>query len=403
MNNWKRIFTTLYVGQAFSLLSSSAVQFSIIWWITLETESPMALTIASVVGLLPQAIIGLFACIWIDRFKKKTVIIISDIVVAISSFFLFLSFILGFESLLIVYVVLFIRALGETFHKPALQTLIPSIVPKDELTRAGGFGQMINSATMMVGPMLGALLMSITTLPYAMLIDVLGALIAVSILVSIRYKEHLIPNKKSNNWNDFILGLKVIRQNKILLRLSLPMFIITIIFVPIGTLLPLIVKIIFNGGAWHNGFVQTMFSFGMLFGSILVGVTGGFKNKFIMISLSSLIMGLGLFSIGYLSSGMYNLFVLIIFTMGVTGVSANIPFTAYVQSSIPREHLGKVLSLITSVMSFAAPVGMFIAGPVSSIIGVENWMRIAGVILMIIGLLAYILPLILKGVMRNVK
>lgn len=59
--DWKKNFMIIYIGQAFSLLSSSAVQFSIIWWITLETGSALALTIASVVGLLPQAVIGLFA------------------------------------------------------------------------------------------------------------------------------------------------------------------------------------------------------------------------------------------------------------------------------------------------------------------------------------------------------
>ena len=71
--NWKKNFFTIYIGQAFSLLSSSAVQFSIIWWITIQTGSALALTIASVVGLLPQAIIGPFAGVWIDRYNRKAI------------------------------------------------------------------------------------------------------------------------------------------------------------------------------------------------------------------------------------------------------------------------------------------------------------------------------------------
>jgi len=57
-STWRKTFFTIYLGQAFSLLSSSTVQFSMIWWITMETGSALALTIASVVGLLPQAIIN---------------------------------------------------------------------------------------------------------------------------------------------------------------------------------------------------------------------------------------------------------------------------------------------------------------------------------------------------------
>ena len=70
--SWRKPFFTLYIGQAFSLLSSSAVQFAIIWWITIETGSAIALTVASLVGLLPQVLIGPFAGVWIDRYNRKT-------------------------------------------------------------------------------------------------------------------------------------------------------------------------------------------------------------------------------------------------------------------------------------------------------------------------------------------
>jgi len=52
--SWKKNFLKIYIGQAFSLLSSSAVQFAIIWWITIETGSALALTIASVVVYFPK-------------------------------------------------------------------------------------------------------------------------------------------------------------------------------------------------------------------------------------------------------------------------------------------------------------------------------------------------------------
>ncbi len=69
------------------------------------------------------------------------------------------------------YLTLFIRAMGETFHKPALQAVIPQLVPSTELTKAGGFGQMIRSATTMVGAMLGAFLLTMTSLQWVMLVD----------------------------------------------------------------------------------------------------------------------------------------------------------------------------------------------------------------------------------------
>lgn len=96
---WRKPFFTIYTGQAFSLLSSSAVQFSIIWWITTETGSAMTLTIASVIGLLPQTIIGLFAGVWIDRFNRKKIMIIADSAVAISRMLLGVLFFVGIKSI----------------------------------------------------------------------------------------------------------------------------------------------------------------------------------------------------------------------------------------------------------------------------------------------------------------
>jgi len=113
LENWRKAFFTIYIGQAFSILSSSAVQFSTIWWITVQTDSALALTVASVVGLLPQAVLGPFAGVLIDRYNRKTIMILADSPIAICSLILSVSFLFGTPSLIFIYFVLFIRALGD--------------------------------------------------------------------------------------------------------------------------------------------------------------------------------------------------------------------------------------------------------------------------------------------------
>ncbi|WP_069999198.1 MFS transporter [Cellulosilyticum sp. I15G10I2] len=390
--NWRKSFFTIYIGQGFSLLSSSAVQFSIIWWITMETGSAMALTIASVIGLLPQAVIGIFAGVWIDRYNRKKIMIIADSTVALSSLLLGFLFIIGIKSIVFVYIVLFIRALGETFHKPALQAVIPQLVPQSELTKAGGLGQMINSACSMAGPMLGAFLMSITSLQYALLVDVLGAIFAVITLSFVKIPKYTVNNGSQLSFiKDMKQGINAIKSSKALLRLSIPMLISTVIFVPLGTLLPLMVKEYFNGTAWHNGIVQTLFSSGMLIAAMVIGITGGLKKQFFMISLSTGLLGICALIGGILPAHLFWVFCFVVFVMGATGMGFNVPFTSYIQRTVPAENLGKVISLVTSIMSFAAPIGMFIAGPISEIIGVSSWMFYAGIVMIFVGILCYFL------------
>ncbi|MDF2593341.1 MAG: hypothetical protein K0S75_2807 [Clostridia bacterium] len=391
LDKWQKSFFTMYIGQAFSLLSSSAVQFSIIWWITVQTGSAMALTAASVVGLLPQALIGPFAGVLIDRYNRKTIMIIADSTVAISSLVLGLSFFFTTPSLIFIYFILFIRALGETFHKPAMQAAIPQLVPENQLTKAGGLGQMVQSACSMVGPMLGAFLMSITTLQYAMVVDVFGAVLAVLTLSSVKIAKHTVASAKLNVIADMKEGIKSIRTNKALMKVSIPILLSTIVFVPMGTLLPLIVKEYFHGTAWHNGIVQTLFSSGMLIAAMVISITGGIRKQFLLISAGIFILGVCSIVGGLLPSSAFWVFCIVVFIMGTTGMFSNIPFTAYIQKTIPQENLGKVISLVTSVMSLAAPVGMFMAGPVSSLLGISRWMIIAGILMLIVGALCYIL------------
>jgi MFS transporter, DHA3 family, macrolide efflux protein len=243
----------------------------------------------------------------------------------------------------------------------------------------------------MVGPMCGAFLMSFSTLQYAMIIDVVGALLAVLTLSSVKIANHAVTSSKLNVISDMKEGIRAIKANKALMKVSIPILLSTIVFIPMGTLLPLMVREYFKGTAWHNGIIQTLFSSGMLIAAVIISITGGMKKQFLMISTGIFTLGICSLIGGMLPSSAFWLFCTVVFIMGTTGMLSNIPFTAYIQKTIPQENLGKVISLATSVMGFAAPVGMFIAGPVSSLIGISSWMICAGILMLVVGILCYLL------------
>ena len=390
-DNWRKPFFTLYIGQAFSLLSSSAVQFAIIWWITIKTGSAISLTIASVVGLLPQVIIGPFAGVFIDRYKRKTVMIAADLGVAVSSLALGISFLLGEPSMAFIYVILFLRAVGETFHKPALQAAIPQLVPKEELTRAGGLGQLVSALCSMAGPMLGALLINGIPLQYIMLVDIGGAILAVLALTTVNVPSHAGQTAtRTGILREMKEGFLAIKDNRALIRATIPVFLTSLVFMPLGSLLPLMVKQYFLGGALQGGIVQTLFSIGMLASAIVFGVSGQSKQPFAMISLSSFLLGLCSLAGGLLPSNAFWAFCIVVFVIGTTGMMGNIPYMAYIQKTVAAENLGKVISTLTSIISIGIPLGMFVAGPIAEQVGVGKWMIGAGIILALIGTLSYL-------------
>ncbi len=387
--NWKKVFALIYTGQAFSIIGSAAVQFAIIWWLTVKTGSAITLTSASIVGFLPQALIGPFAGGWVDRYNRKTVMILADSLVALSSVVLGVAFLLKEPSVSFIYGILFIRALGSTFHAPALQASIPMLVPPEDLVKAGGFGQMINSGTSMAGPVIGAALMSVASIQSIMLVDIIGAALAIITLLFVKIPDIKGIKRELNFIEDMKQGIKAIGSNRPLRALTLPIILTTIAYVPLSSLFPLLIRVHFNGTAWHNGVIQFFFAAGLLVSSLVIGVWGGLKKQFLMISLSLMFLGIVASIGGVLPSNLFIGFVGISFLIGFIGTFFSIPYMAYMQRSVEQEKLGKVMSLMMSIMSLATPVGLAISGPISELIGVNIWFQVSGVAIFFSGVLCY--------------
>jgi DHA3 family macrolide efflux protein-like MFS transporter len=185
-------------------------------------------------------------------------------------------------------------------------------------------------------------------------------------------------------------GLQAIRGNKPLVRATVPIFLTGMVFMPLGSLFPLLVRQHFLGGAMHGGIVQTLFSIGMLASALALGVSGESKRPFAMISLSSFILGACSLIGGLLPEDAFWVFCIIAFAIGTTGMMGNIPYMAYIQKSVAADKLGKVISTITSIVSIGIPLGMIAAGPISEKIGIQNWMVGIGIIQALVGVLSYI-------------
>lgn len=118
-SRWKQKFLTIAAGQTVSLIGSSAVQFSLIWWLASETGSPMMMALSGLVAFLPQIFLGPFAGVWIDRLKRKHVAIAADMFIGLIAVVFAVLLWVGHPPYWSACAVLGIRALGSVFHTPA--------------------------------------------------------------------------------------------------------------------------------------------------------------------------------------------------------------------------------------------------------------------------------------------
>ena len=389
MESWKRRFVIIYTGQAFSIIGSAAVQFAIIWYLTLRTESSVTLTTAAIVGFLPTALLGPFAGVWIDRYNRRTVMMLADGLTALSSALLAIVFWLhGDAPVWFIYTILFLRGVGTTFHAPAIRAAIPTFVPAEQLTKAGGWSSFITSGSNLLGPMLGAVLMEMLPVVAVMMIDILGAVFAIVCLMFVRIPDVPRQSEKIHFAQDMKDGIRALTGNRLLMA-GLPQIVLVgILFMPLNSLFPLLVLTHFGGGALHNGAIDVCFASGMLLSSVIIGIWGGMKRKFKMISISIIVIGFAAVIIGLLPSSAFWALIICVFVMGHMATYFNVPFYAYVQESTAPELLGKVMSLILTFFTLANPIGLALAGPLSDIIGVNQWFLYSGIALAAVGVLS---------------
>src|SRR5215204_6464940 len=104
--NWAARFFTVWTGQAFSLFGSALVQFSLIWWLTQKSGSATVLAIATLVGMLPQIVIGPFAGALVDRWNRRLIMMIADSTIAAFSLLLAYLFAAGMVQIWHVYAIM---------------------------------------------------------------------------------------------------------------------------------------------------------------------------------------------------------------------------------------------------------------------------------------------------------
>lgn len=392
-NKWKKSFLTIAIGQVISLIGSSAVQFALIWWLAIKTDSPFILSMAGLVAFLPQFILGPFAGVWIDRVKKKNIVILADLFIGIVSGIFAIYFNMYEPEYWIVFVILGIRGVGSVFHTPAIQALTPMLVPPEELMRANGWNQFMQSGAYMLGPVIGGIMYGTISMPIILLTDLIGAIVASSTVFVVKIKEEKKTEKVKNEfWKELKEGVVVFKEDKILKSILITTFVAMICYMPLASLYPLMTSSHFKLGSMYGSLVEFLYAFGMLLISLIMGKIGEKYHKVKLIYIGLMIIGITSFIGGILPSDSmvyFWIFAISCFGMGVASNFYGIPLVSYMQETIKPELMGRAFSLWGTILSVTMPIGLLISGPISEKYGVPMWFVISGIIITVVTVIDY--------------
>jgi DHA3 family macrolide efflux protein-like MFS transporter len=355
------------------------------------------LATATLFATLPRVLAGPLIGSYVDRWNRRTIMMIADAFVALVT--LGLAALFFFEQVQVwqIYALMILRAFAGTFHGTAMSSSTSLMVPVENLTRIQGLNQFLNGGLGIISAPLAALLLNILPMQGILAIDVITAIVAIVPLFFFAIPQpERDRSKQTSVWQEMGEGVTYVRHWPGLLWIMGMAMAINFFLSPAASLLPLLVNQHFGLGATEYGWQQMTFGVGILVGSLLLGVWGGFKKKAVTSMVGLVGVGLGMFVTGFAPANAY-LFSLI--GVAVTGIT--IPLTnggigAIMQAYIAPEMQGRVMSLLGTGASLMAPVGLIIIGPLADVIGIRFPFLLGGIVTLLLGIVGFFVPAVMN-------
>ncbi len=399
--DWKAKFFTIFAGQSLSLFGSSLVQFALVWYLTRQTGSATILATAALVAMLPQIILGPFVGPLVDRWNRRTVMMVADGGIALATLFLAGLFLFGVVQIWHIYVILLLRSLGGAFHLPAMSASTSLMVPKDQLSRVAGAQQTVFGLVNIIAPPTGAVLIGILPTQAVLMIDVITALTAITPLFFISIpqptgQKNDNSGQKTTYWQELRAGLSYVAGWPGLMAILCMATFINFVLYPASTLMPLLVTKYFGRGAIELGLTDSLLGMGMIAGGIFLSIWGGLKKRIVTVMLGIFGLGCSAVIIGLAPANLFWVALAGMALMGLMIPMTNGPLQATLQTSIKPEMQGRVMSLTHSAGIAMTPLSLAVAGPLSDLVGIRTWYIFGGIACLLMGLAGFLIPAIMN-------
>lgn len=274
-----------------------------------------------------------------------------------------------------------VRGIGSTFQQPAIQSIIPQLVPKDQLVKTNGWMQLLNSGSFLLGPVIGASLYAAFPMSIVLMSDVAGAILASTALAVARIpKLEKVEQKEQHFIAEIKEGLQVFKEDKKLFYIVIAEALCMFFYAPLSSFYPLMTSDYYQLSAMYGSAVELSFAIGMMVSSFLFSSVLKINRK-IRVSF------IGLFGMGVMSlicgiipptyAGWFFFAGSCIF-LGASGNVHTIPLTAYMQETISQDKMGRAFSVLTLISSVTMPIGLLFSSPIAEKTGVNVWFFIAG-------------------------
>lgn len=388
-DRWKRNLLVFLGGQTVSSLGSMVVGYAVMWHLTVETGSAAVLTLSVAAGMLPQAVVSVFGGVWADRHSRKLLIIGADSAIAVATLVLALLMLSGVGDLWMIFVAMAVRSALAGIQGPAVNAMLPQIVPAEHLMRVNGAQQTIQSGMMLFAPAVAAAVYASTGIVAVFFIDVVTAVAGVLLLLLVPVARMVRSTEPVSYFGDLLAGVRYVKGNA---SVRWVMGLVAVVMFMAGApahLTPLMITRSFGDEVWMLSVNELFWSVGMVVGGAVMAVFGPRVKRRVRLMVAASV-GVGVLVVGLGVSSGFWVFSVAGLVICVLFQTLLVPAATVLQEQVEDSMRGRVFGFYGIVMSVSMPVSMIVFGPLADRFAVESVMVLAGVLLLgcLIGMLA---------------
>ncbi|NHJ19764.1 MAG: MFS transporter [Candidatus Lokiarchaeota archaeon] len=368
-------YVIFWIGQLFSLLGSSISQFAIIWWLTEASGSPLILSMASFFNILPMTIAMPIAGVLADRINRKKIIIIADSCNAFTILFLIISFNFGLINPILIIITNGFLGLFQGFHAPTVSAIVPTMVPKDKLSRMNGFNFLLTGFMQIVGPVIASMLLAFIPIGILLWIDPLTFVIALIPLILIKIpsvRKEAATAKNISFIGDFKEGFRTLRLIPALFLMLIVSMFINFLWRPYGVLLPYFILFVHEGSASNLALVMALMNFGMFLGALLSTIKKEWKHSTSFYFGGELFLMIMYAIFAVTPHGFFIMMGIVAAFLGFIIPIMNTIYLTIMQLRVPADKMGRISSIDWMISLIISPIATILTGPLAELIGVTN-------------------------------
>ena len=389
-----RNFKLLLSGQLVSQVGDKFHMIALAFWVLNTTGSSAKMGAVLAASVIPVVVFGLFSGAIIDRYSRKWVIVLTDVirgVILLIFAWLMATGQMNFHIILVLQVIL---SINTAFFDPAVPAMIPQIVDKNQLGRANAVHQSVNSFATIGGAALGGI--AVSTLGYAWIFVLNG----ISFLISAGFESlikisGILKEKAKNSLvSDIKEGYAYLFGKRLLMVVLFMVMIIHFFYGGIEVFMPVIADRISSDGPRTLGIFHAALGGGFLAMSLLLSrlsIAG--KEKTVLFS-SVVAMGV-IQMLTWLVAWTDNLavlgFAVCIFLWGAAVIRAAVSYKTLLQTYAENEFGGRVFAAASTIGDATVPAAMIVFGLLLDHIEFSRLLPVSGLALVGLGLISYVM------------